>query len=110
MQVPTLKQGKVSRENVTSFGGYHAGARIAEGEFAAMENCTGDHFPLIATRRKRGVYASPVRCNGLLAKDSLCWADGSKFVMNGFETELHLTDGPKQLVSMGACLIIFPDK
>lgn len=55
MQIPTLKQGKVSRENVTSFGGYHAGARIAEGEFAAMKNCTGDQFPLIATRRKRGV-------------------------------------------------------
>ena len=110
MQVPTLKQGKVSRENVTSFGGYHAGARIAEGEFAAMKNCTGDQFPLIATRRKRGVYAAPQKCNGLLAKDSLCWVDGSKFVMNGYETELHLTDSPKQLVSMGAYVIIFPDK
>ena len=40
MQIPTLKQGKVSREHVTSFGGYHAGARIAEGEFAAMKNCS----------------------------------------------------------------------
>lgn len=110
MQVPTLKQGNVSRENVTSFGGYHAGARIAEGEFAAMKNCTGDQFPLIATRRKRGVYAAPQKCNGLLAKDSLCWVDGSKFVMNGYETELHLTDSPKQLVSMGAYVIIFPDK
>ena len=110
MQIPTLKQGNVSRENVTSFGGYHAGARIAEGEFAAMKNCTGDQFPLIATRRKRGIHASPTRCNGLLAKDSLCWVDGSKFVMNGYETELHLTDSPKQLVSMGAYVIIFPDK
>ena len=110
MQIPTLKQGNVSRENVTSFGGYHAGARIAEGEFAAMKNCTGDQFPLIATRRRRGVYAAPQKCNGLLAKDSLCWVDGSKFVMNGYETELHLTDSPKQLVSMGAYVIIFPDK
>ena len=110
MQIPTLKQGNVSRENVTSFGGCHAGARIAEGEFAAMKNCTGDQFSLIATRRKRGVYAAPQKCNGLLAKDSLCWVDGSKFVMNGYETELHLTDSPKQLVSMGAYVIIFPDK
>ena len=75
-----------------------------------MKNCTGDQFPLIATRRKRGVYAAPQKCNGLLAKDSLCWVDGSKFVMNGYETELHLTDSPKQLVSMGAYVIIFPDK
>ena len=110
MQFPTLKQGNISRENVTAFGGYNACARIEEGEFAGMENCTGDHFPLIAARRKRGVYAAPVRCNGLIAKDSLCWVDGSKFVMNGVETELHLTDSPKQLVSMGAYVVIFPDK
>lgn len=110
MQFPTLRQGNINRENVTAFGGYNACARIAEGEFAGMENCTGDHFPLAASRGKRGVYASPERCRGLIAKDSLCWVDGSSFVMNGYETELHLTDSPKQLVSMGAYVIIFPDK
>ena len=56
------------------------------------------------------MYASPAACHGLIAKDSLCWVDGSKFVMNGYGTEMHLTDSPKQLVSMGAYVVIFPDK
>ena len=110
MQFPTLQQGSVSRESITRFGGLNACARIDEGEFAAMENGTGDYFPLAASRRKRGVYASPATCHGLIAKDTLCWVDGSKFVMGGYETELHLTEGPKQLVSMGAYVVIFPDK
>ena len=110
MQFPTLQQGSVSRESITRFGGLNACARIDEGEFAAMENGTGDYFPLAASRRKRGVYASPAACHGLIAKDTLCWVDGSKFVMGSYETELHLTEGPKQLVSMGAYVVIFPDK
>lgn len=110
MEFPTLEQGKLSRENITRFGGYNAGARIGGGEFAQMENCSSDAFPLLATRPRRGVYASPAACHGLIAKDSLCWVDGSKFVMNGYETEMHLTDSPKQLVSMGAYVVIFPDK
>lgn len=110
MEFPTLEQGKLSRENITRFGGYNAGARIGGGEFAQMENCSSDAFPLLATRPRRGVYASPAACHGLIAKDSLCWVDGSKFVMNGYGTEMHLTDSPKQLVSMGAYVVIFPDK
>ena len=40
--------------------------------------------------------------------------DGSKFVVNGYEVEMGLSereaDCPKRLVSMGAYVIIFPDK
>lgn len=110
MEIPTLKQGRTSRESLTAFGGYSGCARLDGGEFAAMENCSGADFPLIGTRRKRGVYARPASCTGLIAKDALCWVDGSKFVVNGYETELHLTQGEKQLVSMGAYVVIFPDK
>ena len=110
MDFPILEQGRLSRENQTVFGGYHAGARIGSGEFAAMENFSSDAYPLLATRPLRGIYASPAACSGLIAKDSLCWVDGSKFVVNGYEIELHLTDSQKQLVSMGAYVVIFPDK
>ena len=110
MDFPILEQGRLSRENQTVFGGYHAGARIGSGEFAAMENFSSDAYPLLATRPLRGIYAYPAACSGLIAKDSLCWVDGSKFVVNGYEIELHLTDGQKQLVSMGAYVVIFPDK
>lgn len=48
--------------------------------------------------------------NGLIAKDALCYVYGTKFVINGLETGLTLTDGKKTLVSMGAYVIILPDK
>jgi hypothetical protein len=41
----------------------------------------------------------------------LCYVDGTKLFINNHEVnDLVLTDSPKQLVSMGAYLIIMPDK
>ena len=48
--------------------------------------------------------------NGLAAKDSLIWVDGRTLYINGLAIDLALTDGEKQLVSMGAYLLIWPDK
>lgn len=114
MDFPTLQQGTLTRKSITQFAGFNAAAWIADGEFAAMENMTADHFPLLATRDKRGVYARPGNCQGLIAKDALCWVDGSEFYVNGYSVPLGLStraaDCPKQLVSMGAYVVIFPDK
>ncbi|MDY4221628.1 MAG: hypothetical protein SOX71_03880, partial [Candidatus Faecousia sp.] len=114
MHVPTLSALPASRETLSVFEGYHAGCRIRPGEFAAMENMSSDHYPLLATRKKRGVYRHPANAQGLIARDSLCWVDGSKFVVNGYEVEMGLSereaDCPKRMVSMGAYVIIFPDK
>ena len=43
-------------------------------------------------------------------KDGLFWVDGTALYVNGAKTGLVLTDSRKQLVSMGAYLLIFPDK
>jgi hypothetical protein len=56
------------------------------------------------------VYASPNKPNGLIAKDALCYVDGTKFVINEYQIEMGLNDEPKQLISMGAYVIIMPDK
>lgn len=114
MDYPTLQQGTLNRQTITQFAGFRRASRIAEGEWAAMENMTADHYPLLATRGKRGVYARPVNCQGLIAKDALCWVDGSEFYVNGYAIPMGLStreaDCPKQLVSMGAYVVIFPDK
>ena len=51
---------------------------------------------------------------GMIAKDSLCYIDGSYFVMNAYRVDMGLStaddDCPKQLISMGAYVIILPDK
>ena len=96
------------------FKGYNHNLRIGEGEFFDMKNMTSDHYPVLSPRGQRGVYASPVNPQGLIAKDSLCYVDGTDFVMNEYRVNMGLSvaekDCPKQLVSMGAYVIIMPDK
>ena len=79
-----------------------------------MKNLTSDRYPVLSPRSPRGIYAEPASPQGLLARDGLCYVDGSAFVMGDDRFELNLSvapeDCPKQLVSMGAYVIILPDK
>ena len=110
MRYPTLYTKESSRQMVDVFKGYNHNMRIGDGEFFDMKNMTSDHYPVLSPRGKRGLYASPANPNGLIAKDALCYVDGSKFVINGYEIDMGLNDKPKQLISMGAYVIIWPDK
>ncbi len=95
---------------VDTFKGYNHNLRISDGEFFDMKNMTSDHYPVLSPRGNRGVYASPANPNGLIAKDSLCYVDGRNFVINEYSIDMGLNDEPKQLISMGAYVIIMPDK
>ena len=110
MRYPKLKALEPSRQMVDVFKGYNHNLRIGDGEFFDMKNMTSDYYPVLAPRGERGVYASPTLPTGLIAKDSLCYVDGSKFVINEYPVEMGLNDEPKQLISMGAYVIIMPDK
>ena len=110
MNYPKLRVPRASRQMVDTFKGYNHNLRIDDGEFFDMKNMTSDYYPVLSPRGKRGVYASPTHPTGLIAKDSLCYVDGSKFVINGYPIEMGLSDDPKQLISMGAYVIILPDK
>lgn len=94
--------------------GYHHARRIGAGESYDEVNMGAAEYPIMAPRRKRGTVASPGDPQGLIAKDVLCWVDGSKFVMGDKSYDLGLStaaeDCPKRLVSMGANVIILPDK
>ena len=110
MKYPKLRALEASRQMVDVFKGYNHNLRIGDGEFFDMKNMTSDHYPVLSPRGKRGVYASPASPTGLIAKDALCYVDGSKFVINEYPVEMGLNDEPKQLISMGAYVIIMPDK
>lgn len=111
MKYPTLYEQATSRQMVDTFHGYNHNLRIAEGEFFDMKNLTADHFPMLATRRLRGTVAKYDNPAGIIAKDSIAVVDGSAVVYNGYRIDMGLSDvAPKQLVSMGAYLVIFPDK
>lgn len=117
MFLPKLNKIATSRDIVDVFKGYNHNLRIGEREFYDMKNLTSSYFPVLAPRGKRGVYEYPEGSgddhtpNGLIAKDALCYVDGTKLYINNKEVDgLVLSDSPKQLVSMGAYIIIMPDK
>lgn len=115
MLYPTLKEIKTSREMVDVFKGYNHNLRIGEGEFYDMKNLSSDSYPVLSPRPKRGIYATPNAPQGMVAKDALCYVDGEDFVINQNETTkikmgLTIDDKPKTLISMGAYVIIMPDK
>lgn len=114
MKYPTFTVPNSSRKMVDVFKGYNHNLRIGNGEFFDMKNMTSDYYPILAPRGKRGVYAAPDAPSGLIAKDNLCYVDGRDFVMNGYPIDMGLStaeeDCPKQLISMGAYVIILPDK
>ena len=114
MKYPTLPVRSSSRTMLDAFKGYNHNLLIGETEFFDMKNMSSDHYPLLSPRGKRGVYATPASPQGLIAKDTLCYVDGADFVMDGYRINMGLSvedeDCPKRLISMGAYVIILPDK
>lgn len=114
MRYPTLKELPTSREMVDVFRGYNHNLRISSGEFFNMKNMTSDYYPVLSPRGKRGIYAKPASPQAMLAKEALCYVDGTDFVIGAQRINMDLSvaaaDNPKKLVSMGAYVIIMPDK
>ena len=114
MRYSALTELKSTRETVEVFRGYNHNLRISDGEFYDMENLSSAMYPVMSPRSGRKTYAEPGSAQGLIAKDSLCYVDGAYFVMNEYRVDMGLSakeeDCPKMLVSMGAYVIILPDK
>lgn len=115
MEYPTLNVKQKSRQMSDAFLGYNHNLRINESEFYDMKNLTSDYYPVMAPRKKRGVYkdginTNGINTNGMIAKDSLCYVDGTAFVIGDERIEMGLSDSAKELISMGAYVIIMPDR
>jgi len=115
---PKLRELPATREQIDVFGGYNHNLRIGDGEFYEMKNLTSNDYPVLAPRSRRGIYASPNIPQGLIAKDMFCYVDGGDFIIGDERISMGLTvdrdaEGnimPKSLISMGAYVIIMPDK
>lgn len=110
---PTLNEIATARDMVDVFHGYNHNLRINDSEFYDMKNLTSTHYPILSPRERRGLYTTPANPQGLISKDALCYVDGPDFVINDYHIEMGLSvkekDCPKQLISMGAHVIILPD-
>ena len=88
-----------------------------EGALAAMENLAATAYPALTTRPHRGAVAtldgaSVAACQALCYKDCLLWPDaagtlhGGGYQLAGFDRPPMAS--PRQLVTMGAYLCVFP--
>lgn len=136
MKFPILTELPTSREVVEVFKGYNHNLRIGDGEFYDMTNLSSDNYPVLSPRAQRGVYLGEKKPQGMVAKDALCYVSDGKFYINGESIDdskmalgvrcdtcpnsdtcskyksdnYRTTFCEKSLISMGAYVIIMPDK
>ena len=96
------------------FTGLDRRPRAYDGSFDAMSNMTGESWPLLCSRKKRGIVAELEQPLGMMAMEKLAWIDGSTLYYDGKPTpitglSLEAEMLPKRMVSMGAYLLVFPD-
>ena len=110
MEMPMLKRLWTSRQTVDAFSGLNRGPRVREGEFAQMENLSSDFYPVLAPSPPKQLL-DPENVSAIGAGDTLYYTQGRELVLGQRRIDLGLDpEGPKQLVNMGAYVIVFPDK
>lgn len=114
MRYPTLPTLPQERRVVETFRGYNHNLRAQDGEWYTTTNLTSDYYPVLANRKARGKLDGPTAPSGMVACDTLCYADGADLVVNGYHVAMGLStdeeDLPKTLVAMGGYIIVLPDK
>lgn len=112
MLLPTLKRPQAGSRDLKTFYGYNATRSAAETEFYDMENLWSGEYPLLSTRPRRGTVTQLSNPQGMIAKDALLYVDDGKVFYNNYEIKnFSLSrEGIKQIVSMGAYAVFFPDK
>ena len=114
MNYPQLTSIQVTKLWTENFLGLDRRPRVSAGAFQAMGNMTGEPWPLLCSRKKRGLVAELERPLGIYAMEKLAWIDGRTLYYGGQATPINtlsLEENmlPKRMVSMGAYLLIFPD-
>lgn len=116
---PTIQETARSQQVTDTFGGYNHNLKIPEGEFYEIENLCGDDYPLLATRKQRNTLQVPAEnLKAMVSKgDKLYYISGYDsttktcgFYADGKKVMDLAHAGSKRFVSMGAYLLIWPDK
>ena len=102
-------QDGIQKYKQTKFGGYNHTLGADNGDIWDMKNMTSDFYPLLAPRRPRWKVRTLTKPNGFYAHDGLYWVDGTGFYADG-TLKGTVTNGRKKFASLGAYIIILPDK
>jgi hypothetical protein len=107
---PKLPTSETKREITDTFKGYNHRLKIKKGEFYDMMNLSSTNYPMLSCRKSRGLIRELKEPKAILAKEKLAYIDSGRLWYDGKETALQVSEGDKQMVSMGAYICIFPDK
>ena len=114
MRYPILNTYTSQQLWTEQFLGLDKRPRTYDGAFEDMGNMTGEPWPLLSSRKKRGLVAELKQPLGLISLGRLAWIDGSTLYYDGKATRINdLSTAedmlPKKMVTMGAYILIFPD-
>lgn len=110
-KLPALNEQATQRRSTDVFMGYNHRLKIADGEFYDTGNLTTSYYPLLASRRKRGLVREFENFQGMTTlNDKLAYVDKQILYYDGQATPVTgLSAGEKQLIPFGAYICIFPD-
>lgn len=110
MKLPHMKYSDgISKKTQLKFGGLNMSRGAGDGELAAMENMTGDYFPLLASRRPRRLLMQLQQSGAIFSHNGLGWIAGGWLYVDGI-ARVEVSPGLKQVVFVGPYIFVFPDK
>ncbi len=110
MFFPKLQAQRRERKTVECFSGLDRRVGSGAGCLREMKNLWSGGYPAMEVRGKRSVLTELTTPHAFLGREALVWVDGAELYINGAKTAPVLTNGDKQLVCMGAYLLVWPDK
>lgn len=107
---PKMHHAAATVRFLDRFGGLDRTGSPPIGSWSAEQNLSSRCYPALATRPGRTTVATLPNAGALIAKEHLWHVDGACLRHDDVSVDLGLTSGDKQLLSMGAYLLVWPDK
>lgn len=115
MSFTKLPSRQQYREILDKFLGYDQRLSAAEGSFCEMQNLSSDRYPMLSPRKPRGTVTPALTgsVTGMIMTAQGLYYTEDKYLYPGLGNsgiDMGLTAGSKQMVRMGAYVLIFPDR
>ncbi len=114
MYNPAIYETDKTQELISAFGGFDCNTVIPDNCFQDEMNMGSVDYPLLSPRSKRAYFnVQGEGLNGLFSKSKIMYINNGQLYYGGEAVEgLKFPDiqGQRQFVSMGAKVLIFPDK
>lgn len=108
MKFTQINSQSKNRDLIRTFGGLNNTYAIQDYEFEDMENMSMDDYPYIRTRAHRSSHSET--CTNLYGHEFLVWINEDNDFLYDETSYGTVTEGIKQFTSMGAYVVIWPDK